>query len=218
MFDGKKLLFCFLANEEKQVITGEPSYNKVLDTLVFVVERERRSIDVEEVVVKRKKGNAKDKVSTLDAMPNVKKPERWKNACPKRVVKEGFRRNTSLLELLGLGLVASIIGAFDFLDNVLHLLDLALPLGSAHLGLAAEELVVGLAVAATETVPEGGELSVVVVEVQVVHGVAGGAVDDGAVGDVFTVVDHDGPHVDEHEESNVGEFLQREEEREDVVG
>jgi len=66
----------FSRNEEKQVITGGPSYNKVLDTLVFVVERERRSIGVEEVVVKRKKGNAKDKVSTLDAMPNVKKPER----------------------------------------------------------------------------------------------------------------------------------------------
>ena len=212
----------FSRNEEKQVITGGLSYNKVLDTLVFVVERERRSIGVEEVVVKRKKGNAKDKVSTLDAMPNVKKPERWKgfrsNACPKRVVKEGFRRNTSLLELLGLGLVASIIGAFDFLDDVLHLLNLALPLGRSHLGFAAEEFVVGLAVAATKTVPESGELSVVVVEVQVVHGVAGGSVDDGAVGDVFTVVDHDGPDVDEHEESNVGELLQREEEREDVVG
>lgn len=138
---------------------------------------------------------------------------------PKRrvVTRREKSSKPSLLDLLGLGLVASIILALDLLDNVLHLLDLALPLGLAHLCLAAEELVVGLAVAATETIPESGELSVVVVEVQVVHGVAGGAVDDRTVGDIFTVVDHDGPDVDEHEKSNVGELLQREDEGEDVV-
>jgi hypothetical protein len=141
-------------------------------------------------------------------MPDVKREEKRskesKVAPPREVVKEGEARKTSSsLELLGLGLVASIVAAFDFLDNVFHFLDLALPLGRSHLGLAAEELVVGLAVAATETIPEGGELSVVVVEVQMVHGVASGTVDDRAVGDVFTVVDHDGPDVDEHEKSNV---------------
>ena len=177
---------------------------------------------------KRRKGMQKirrtEKSQRLNAMPDVRSQKGRKvsesNACPEKVVKRRICREkqTSLLELLGLGLVASIIGAFDFLDNVLHFLDLALPLGCAHLGLAAEELVVGLAVAATKTVPESGELSVVVVEVQVVHGVASGAIDDGAVCDIFTVVDHDSPDVDEHEESNVGELLQREEERENVVG
>ena len=63
-----------------------------------------------------------------------------------------------------------------------HLVDgngLLVPLVLAHFELLLEELVVGLAVAATQTVPEGCELSVVIVEVQVMHGMAGGAVDDG---------------------------------------
>lgn len=51
-----------------------------------------------------------------------------------------------------------------------------------------------------------------------VHGVACSAVDDGAVGDVFTVVDHDGPEIDKHEENDVSPFLEREDEWEDVVG
>lgn len=51
-----------------------------------------------------------------------------------------------------------------------------------------------------------------------VHGVACGSVDDGAVGDVFTVVDHDGPEIDEHKENDIGPFLQREDEWENMVG
>lgn len=51
-----------------------------------------------------------------------------------------------------------------------------------------------------------------------VHGVAGGAVDDGRVGDVFAVVDEHRPEIDEDEEGDVGEFLEREDEGEDVVG
>lgn len=153
----------------------------------------------------------------------VEKEVRVKCAHPKKKSRKKSLKSKeksskpSLLDLLGLGLVASIILALNLLHNVLHLLDLALPLGLAHLCFAAEELVVGLAVAATEAIPESGELSVVVVEVQVVHGVASGAVDNRAVGNIFTVVDHDGPDVDEHEQSNVGELLQREEEGEDVV-
>lgn len=139
------------------------------------------------------------------------KKEVQKDAPPKKVVKREGQASSSL-ELLGL------MAGFDLVVDGFRFLDLALPFGLSHLGLAAEELVVGLAVAATEAVPEGGELTVVVVEVQMVHGVAGGTVDDRAVGDIFTIVDHDGPDVDEHEKSNVGELLQREEEREDVVG
>ena len=47
---------------------------------------------------------------------------------------------------------------------------------------------------------------------------AGGAVDEGGVGDVFAVVDKDGPDIDKSKQRNVGEFLQREEEGEHVVG
>lgn len=46
---------------------------------------------------------------------------------------------------------------------------------------------------------------------------AGGTVDDGGVGYVFAVVDEDGPDVDEDEEDHVGEFLEWEEEGEEVV-
>ena len=37
LFDGEKVAFLFSRNQEKQVITGGPSYDKVLDTLVLVV-------------------------------------------------------------------------------------------------------------------------------------------------------------------------------------
>ena len=47
---------------------------------------------------------------------------------------------------------------------------------------------------------------------------AGGAVDDGRIGDVLAVVDQHGPDVDPDEQGDVGELLQREDEGEDVVG
>lgn len=47
---------------------------------------------------------------------------------------------------------------------------------------------------------------------------AGGTVDNGAVCDVLAVMNEDGPQVDETEEEDVGELLQREDEGEDVVG
>lgn len=112
----------------------------------------------------------------------------------------------------------TIIIALNSLQDVLHLLCLLLPLLLTHLSLALEKLLVGLAVASTHAVPERRVLAVVVVKVEMVHGVACSAVDDGAVGDVFTVVDHNGPEIDEHEEHDVGPFLQREDEGKDVVG
>lgn len=84
--------------------------------------------------------------------------------------------------------ITPIVIALDLLHDRLHLLHLPLPLLLAHLRLAAEELLVGLAVGAAETVPERRELAVVVVEVEVVHGVAGGAVDEGGVGYVFAII------------------------------
>jgi hypothetical protein len=85
--------------------------------------------------------------------------------------------SNNLLALLG-----RILAALATLNNRDHLVDgvgLLLPLALAHFEFLLEELVVGLAVAAAETVPQRGELTVVVVEVQVVHGVARCAVDNG---------------------------------------
>lgn len=78
----------------------------------------------------------------------------------------------TLLDLLRLGdagVVGAVVLALDVLDDALHLLGLALPLGLGELGLRVEELLVGLAVGAAEAVPEGGELAVVVVEVEMVQ-------------------------------------------------
>lgn len=47
---------------------------------------------------------------------------------------------------------------------------------------------------------------------------ARGAIDDGRVGHVLAIMDHDGPDLDEGEERDVGELLQREDEGEEVVG
>lgn len=114
--------------------------------------------------------------------------------------------------------IRAIILALDILHNLLHLLGLPRPLLSGHLRLPAEQRLVGPAVAAAQAVPQRGILAVVIVEVQVVHGVAGGAVEDRAVGGVLAVVDQHGPDLHEDEEAQVGELLQREDEGEDVVG
>jgi len=100
---------------------------------------------------------------------------------------------------------------------MLHLSGLAVPLVGRVLGLLLEELLVGHSVRSSQTVPERRVLAVVVVEVQVVHGVARRAVQDRAVGYVLAIVDQDGPDVDEGEERDVGEFLERKDEWEDVV-
>lgn len=113
--------------------------------------------------------------------------------------------------------VAPIVFALDFDDHLLHLFCLSGPLIFAHLLLPPEKLLVGLTVASSESIPKCRELPVVVVEVQVVHRVASGAIDNGRIRDVLPVVDHDGPDLDKGEESNVCKFLEWEDEWEDVV-
>lgn len=106
---------------------------------------------------------------------------------------------------------------FNFLQDGFHLLHLTLPFFLSHLRLSSEKFLVRFAVATTQTVPQCGELSVIVVEVQVVHGVASGTVDDRTVGDVFSVMDKDGPEIYEAEKNHIGEFLERENKGEDMV-
>ena len=111
----------------------------------------------------------------------------------------------------------SVILALNLLNCVLHLNSLPFPLLLAELLLTSEEFLIGLPVAAAKTVPQSSELAVVVVEVEVMHGMAGSTVDNGAVGNVLAIMDHDGPDVDKGKEGNIGEFLKREDEGVDVV-
>ncbi|MCH1932388.1 hypothetical protein L9G16_19770, partial [Shewanella sp. A25] len=83
--------------------------------------------------------------------------------------------------------------------------------------LAPEEFIVWLSVAAPETVPESGKLPIVVVEVEMVHSVASGAIDHGTVGNIFTVMNQDRPEFDESEKEYIGKLLKRENEGEHVV-
>lgn len=46
----------------------------------------------------------------------------------------------------------------------------------------------------------------------------GGTIDDWVVGNIFAIMNQDSPDIDKQEEEYVGNFLQREEKREDVVG
>ena len=65
-------------------------------------------------------------------------------------------------------IVAPVVVAFHVLDDLFHFCGLPLPLVGCHLCVAPEELVVRLAVAAAEAIPERCELAVVVVEVKMV--------------------------------------------------
>lgn len=139
-----------------------------------------------------------------------------------RAVGKGYLSQTFNFEsqvLLGFFLcqVCTVVVALNVLENGFHLLGLSLPLFLVHFRLASEKFLVRLTVAASKTVPESCELSIVVVEVEMVHRMAGRAVDYRAVGDIFPVMDQDGPQVDEPEKDDVGEFLKREDEREQMV-
>ncbi len=125
--------------------------------------------------------------------------------------------SASLILLLFASVINSLIISLNLPLDLLHLLGLLLPFLLAHFRLPSEELRVWRTVATAHSIPQRRVLSVVIVEVQMMHGMAGGAVQDGAVGDVFSVVDDDGPDLHEGEEAEVCELLQREDERENVV-
>lgn len=116
-----------------------------------------------------------------------------------------------------IGGVAAVIFSLNCLENSLHLLGLAAPFLLTHLGLTTEQLLIGLAVTATKTIPERCKLPVVVVEVQMMHGVASGSIYNWAVGYVLSVVNEHGPEVDKAEQDDVGHFLQREDEGKHMI-
>lgn len=124
-----------------------------------------------------------------------------------------------LLALLHtLGEVTSVIFPFNLPDDLLHLFGLPLPLFLPHLRLLIKPLLVWFSIASTQPIPQRRELTVVEVKIQMVCTVARSSVYYRAVGIVFAVVDEDRPDVDEDEKGDVCEFLQREEEWEEVIG
>jgi len=91
------------------------------------------------------------------------------------------------------------------------------PLVFAELLVPLEELLVWLSVTSANPIPQCGELAIVIIEVEMVHGMASSAIDDGRIRNIFTVMNHDGPNVDEHKEEDVGKLLQREEEGKHMI-
>ena len=126
-----------------------------------------------------------------------------------------FRSSLVLLALLRL--ISPIVLPFNLLDNLLHLLRLPLPFRLAHLRFPPEQLVIRLPVAPAQPIPQRRELSVVVVEVQMVHRMARCAIHNNAVADVFAIVYQDRPDVDEDEQDDICILLEREHEREEMI-
>ena len=73
--------------------------------------------------------------------------------------------------------VVPIVVTFDLPLQFLHLLCLPFPFGLTHLRLSAEQLIVWLPITSTQSVPYCRKLSIIIIEVQMVHGVTCGAVD-----------------------------------------
>lgn len=115
-------------------------------------------------------------------------------------------------------IIASFVLALYLFYHLLHLSCLSSPLFLAHLQLSGEELFVWFPVATANTVPQCGKLPIIVVEVEVMHRVAGSAVDDGRVGDVLAIMDEDCPQIDEDEEGDVSKLLEWEDKWKDVIG
>lgn len=84
--------------------------------------------------------------------------------------------------------ICSVIKTFHILESRLHFLALPVPFCIAHLTLALEEFLVWLTIGTAKAVPQRGKLAIVIIEVEMVHRVAGSAVDDGRFRNVFTVV------------------------------
>jgi len=113
--------------------------------------------------------------------------------------------------------VTPVVIAFNILDNALHFLSLSLPLFLSHLAFSVEKLCIRFSVASAHPIPDCGVLSIIVVEVQVVHSVASSTVENGTICNILTIMNNDSPDVDKHKQPNVCKLLHREKEWEDVV-
>lgn len=122
----------------------------------------------------------------------------------------------SLLGRLGLERVVRCRGRLSKLIKVIDFLCLLLPGLSFGFHLKVL-LVLWLAVRASNTVPEGEILAIVVVEVEMVDGMVSGRVDDVAVELVLAVMDQDGPHIDGGKHGEIDVSLHWAAEDKDVV-
>ena len=113
--------------------------------------------------------------------------------------------------------ILSIILPLNFSLYLLHLNSLLIPLLGSHLSLFLKQLVTRLAITPTKSIPQSRELTIIEVEVHVMRRMASSTVDYRWICDVFSIVDHDGPDVDEAEQCDVSKFLEWENEGEDVV-
>lgn len=133
--------------------------------------------------------------------------------------KESFshRRSSAFLGLLGsVDSVVDISSLNNVLDG-LHLLNLDLPGGWRLLLALVEQLLVRFSVRIADSVPQRGELTIVVVEVQVMHSVTCGTVNHWVSGQVLTVMDHHGPEVHKREQDQITELVKWEKEWVDVI-
>mmetsp|Transcript_45787 Transcript_45787/g.114779 ORF Transcript_45787/g.114779 Transcript_45787/m.114779 type:complete len:255 (-) Transcript_45787:409-1173(-) len=96
--------------------------------------------------------------------------------------------------------------------------------GSSSLPLALDGVLgvelfkVGSAVGTKHSVPEGKVLAIVAGEVKVMLGMVGGAVDHSLLGEEESVVDGNGPAVDEDKHQDVGHLVDRKEKGVEVIG
>ena len=71
--------------------------------------------------------------------------------------------------LIGLILIVlAVVLALDLANALLHLADLPFPLLLAHLALPAEQLIIGLAIGTTQTVPQRCVLTKIIRKIEVV--------------------------------------------------
>ena len=89
---------------------------------------------------------------------------------------------------MGFRSVISIIVTFNNLLNLFHLPALPFPFRFAHLTLALEQFVIRFAVRSSHAVPQSGELTIVVIEIEMVHGMTSSTIDEWGVGNVLAII------------------------------
>ena len=109
--------------------------------------------------------------------------------------------------LLSRGSIYAVIIAFDLALDLLHLSNLFLVGAGALLKGRIKQLLIRGAVSTTEAIQQSGVLAVVIVEVEVVDGVARRTIDNGVVSQVLTIVNQHSPDVDETKKTQVSQLL-----------
>lgn len=113
--------------------------------------------------------------------------------------------------------VGAVVVAFNLFQGYIDGVRFSFPLLLWHPHVILNHPSFGHAIGAAETIESGEKLAVVEFESGMMQRMAGCAVHNGIAGEIFAVMYEDRPEVDENEESNVGHFLKRKNEREKMV-